>query len=123
LIPFPKFFFGLSTFLPDVKIVSNPDNEKKATLNACIKFMILRCELFFQLGKFVLAFINIKTNANKINNPHAPHLTIPLHFEIFLKYFIPTIFKSIIPENTTIPIRSRYKFVNAPQSCTINGID
>jgi hypothetical protein len=34
LIPLPKFFFAFSTFLPDVKILSNPANVKNETLNA-----------------------------------------------------------------------------------------
>ncbi|MDR2830184.1 MAG: hypothetical protein LBB45_03975 [Methanobrevibacter sp.] len=73
-------------------------------------------------GKLVPAFINIKTNPNIINVPPAAHLTIPLHLENFLKNLIPIMFNNITPVNIAIPIRSKYKLVNAPQSCTLKGI-
>jgi hypothetical protein len=57
-----------------------------------------------------------------MNTPPVAHLIIPLHFEIFLKYLIPIIFNNIIVVNITIPIRSKYKFVKAPQSCALKGI-
>jgi hypothetical protein len=122
LIPFPKFFCGFSTFLPDVKILSNPANVKNATLNACVKLYKSTCDFPAHVGKLVLACINIKQIPKRINAPPVTHLMIPLHFEIFLKYLIPIMFNNIIDINKTIPIRSKYKLVKAPQSCTLKGI-